>query len=114
MPRHDPSVRMLHMRDFAEKALAMCAGRTRSDMDADEMFSLAVTRLIELVGEAASHVPREVQQSYPQIPWPKVVGIRNRLIHGYDYVDYDIVWNVVHNDLPQLLETLNAILPPDR
>ena len=60
---------------------------------------LAATHLLELLGEAAAHVSPEMQKKYPAIPWPKIVSMRNRLIHGYDYIDYNIVWDAVTRNL---------------
>jgi uncharacterized protein with HEPN domain len=77
------------------------------------VFSLAITRLVELIGEAASKYPKELQEGYPQIPWPKIIGTRNRLIHGYDFIDYDILWNAVTTNIPQLLNELEKILQPE-
>jgi uncharacterized protein with HEPN domain len=113
MPRRDPMVRLLHMRDYASKALAMVEGQMRDDLDGDEKLRLALTHLVELVGEAASQVPAEVQERYPEIPWPKVIGMRHRLVHGYDFVDYDILWNTITESLPGLINTLNRILGED-
>ncbi len=110
MSRRDPFVRLRHMRDFARRAQRLAVGRSRVDLDDDETLGLALTHLIELVGEAASQVPSSLRDQCPQLPWPKIVGIRNRLIHGYQYVDYDVIWNVVHMDLPVLLAALDAIL----
>ena len=75
------------------------------------MFRLALTRLIELVGEAASQYPRQLQAQYPQIPWPKLISMRNRLIHGYDFIDNDILWEAITKNLPQLLTELERIIP---
>jgi uncharacterized protein with HEPN domain len=110
MTRRDPSVRLLHMRDFAHKAIDMAAGRTRSELESNDMLRLALTHLVELVGEAASQVPKEVQQKYPQIPWPKVISMRHRLIHGYDLVDCDILWDTIVHDLPGLVGVLEENL----
>jgi len=110
MSRRNPKVRLLHMRDYAQKAVAMVEGQTRGDLDSDEKLRLALTHLVELIGEAASQVPAGVQAGYPQIPWPKVIGTRHRLIHGYDSVDYDILWDTVTGSLPGLIGTLNQIL----
>jgi len=110
MPRRDPKVRLLHMRDYARKAVAMIEGQTRDDLDSDEKLRLALTHLVELVGEAASKVPVEVQSQYSEIPWPKVISMRHRLIHGYDFVDYDILWNTIKQSLPGLIDKLNLIL----
>ena len=113
MSRHDPLVRLRHMRDFARKALSMVGGKARDVVERDEMLRLALTHLVELVGEAAAKVPPETRELYRQIPWPKLVGMRNRLIHGYDSVDHDILWDTITTDLPQLLDELGRILTPD-
>jgi len=113
MSKRDPLLRLRHMRDFSRKALNLTAGQTKTEMENNETLRFALTHLVELVGEAASQVPPEVQKSYPQIPWPKIISMRNRLIHGYDYVDYDILWDAITTNLPQLLAQLDAILPPE-
>lgn len=110
MSRHDPKVRLLHMRDFADKAVALAQGKTKESLETDEILRLALTHLIELVGEAASQIPREIQDQYPRIPWHKIIGMRNRLIHGYDFVDVDVLWNAIHLDLPSLAQALNEVL----
>jgi uncharacterized protein with HEPN domain len=78
------------------------------------MLRLALTRLLELVGEAASRYPRELQDQYPQIPWPKLISMRNRLIHGYDFIDYNILWDAVTENLPNLLAEIEKILPSEK
>lgn len=113
MPNSDPQVRLLHMRDYARKVVSLAAGKEKADLEEDEMFCLAMTRLIELIGEAASKYPKEKQIEYPQIPWPKIISMRNRLIHGYDFVDYDILWDAITINMPQLLAELEKILPPE-
>jgi uncharacterized protein with HEPN domain len=113
MSRHDTLVRLRHMRDFARKAVALTRGKEKGELEKDEVLRLAVTHLIELIGEAASQVPEEVRVRYASIPWPKIVGMRNRLIHSYDYVDMDILWDALQSNLPGLLAELEAILPPE-
>lgn len=71
MSRHDPRTRLLHMRDFVRKALQLTQGKSRADLENDEVLRLALTRLVELLGEAASHVPPETQAEYSHIPWAK-------------------------------------------
>jgi uncharacterized protein with HEPN domain len=100
MSRRDPKARLLHMRDYAQKALAMVEGQPRASLDNDEKLRLALTHLVELIGEAADHVPAEIQAQYPEIPWPKAISMRHRLIHGYDFVDYDILWDTVGHSKP--------------
>jgi uncharacterized protein with HEPN domain len=67
-------------------------------------------RLLEIVGEAAGRVPQEVCARHPEIPWPQIVSLRNRLIHGYDSVDFDILWQIINGDLPALIAALEIVL----
>ena len=84
----------------------MAHGRKRSDLNSDRQFNLALVRLLEIVGEAANRVTEEERIRITGIPWPLIVSLRNRLIHGYDEVDFDILWQIVTHDLPLLVEAL--------
>ena len=86
----------------------MARGRKRPDLDSDRQFNLAVVRLLEIVGEAANRVPEEERIRITDIPWPLIVSLRNRLIHGYDEVDFDILWQIITHDLPHLVEALEV------
>ncbi len=110
MSRHDDTVRLHHMLDHAREAVQMTAGRNRPDLDSDRQFGLAMTRLLEILGEAAARVSETGRQRWPEIPWAKIVGLRNRLIQGYDKVDFDILWTTVVDDLPPLITALNTCL----
>ena len=70
----------------------------------------AVIRNLEIIGEAASHVPVEIQQQYPDIPWYEMRGMRNILVHEYFGVDNNILWRTVQDDLPGLLKKVTAVL----
>lgn len=94
------------MRDHAQEVVALMADHSRDDLDSDRVLALAVVRLLEIIGEAASRVPIEERARRPEVPWTAIVGLRNRLIHGYDDVDHDIVWAIVSTDLPALLSSL--------
>jgi uncharacterized protein with HEPN domain len=107
MPRHDADVRLRHMLDAAREGVQMAQGKTRADLDADRPLNLSVVVLLEIVGEAASRVPARECAEYPGIPWAHIVGLRNRLIHGYDSVDFDILWQIVTEDLPPLIVQAN-------
>jgi uncharacterized protein with HEPN domain len=110
MPTHDTSVRLRHMLDAAREAAQMAQGKTRADLDTDRPLNLSLVRLLEIVGEAASRVPVSERAQYSGIPWVQIVGLRNRLIHGYDNVDFDILWEIVTQDLPPLIAELERIL----
>jgi uncharacterized protein with HEPN domain len=108
---NDDLIRLRHMADAAREALGFARGRTRADLDSDRMLLRALTKTIEIVGEAAASVSPEARSGTPAIPWPGIVTMRNRLVHGYFDINKDIVWSTVTADLPTLLEELDKILP---
>ena len=89
MPRHESLVRLRHMLDHAREAVAMATGKTCDDLDTDRKLNLALVRLLEIVGEAANRTPADERTQYREIPWAQIVGLRNRLIHGYDSLDFE-------------------------
>lgn len=110
MTRRDDRISMPQMVDHANEARQLASGRTRAELDIDRVFALALTRLLEIVGEAAGRVSAPTCEKHPKIAWAAIVGLRNHLIHGYDQVDFDILWTIVENDLPPLISELNAVL----
>ena len=100
-------VRLLHMLEHAREAIQLVEGRSRQDLDVDRLLSLALVRLLEIVGEAAAKVSPGGRARYPTIPWSEVVSLRNRLIHGYDSVDMDVLWRIIEDDLPALVRDLS-------
>jgi len=110
MSRDDPQVRLRHMLAYAREAVELMRDRSRADLDIDRALGLAIIRCVEIVGEAASRIPVAIRRRYPKIPWQQLIGMRNRLVHGYDIVDYDIVWSTVAQDLPPLITELEKIL----
>jgi len=98
------------MLDHTREAVAMIQGKKRQDLDRDRKLNLSLVRLLEIVGEAANRIPRQDRDRCADIPWSEIVGLRNRLIHGYDEVDFDILWQIVTEDLPPLVITLKKIL----
>lgn len=109
MPSQGTDVRLRHMLDAAREAVQMAQGKTRAELDIDRPLNLSLVRLLEIVGEAASRVPVDERALYSSIPWVQIVGLRNRLIHGYDNVDFDILWEIVIHDLPPLIAELEKI-----
>lgn len=98
------------MRDHAIEAIGLVARRKRKDLETDRLLMHALTRLVEIVGEAAGRVPVEIQKKHGTIPWSDVVGMRHRLIHGYDEVDLDVLWATADEDLPTLVKQLDRVL----
>lgn len=113
MSRRDGFVRLRHMLDHSREAISMASGKNRTDLDADRKLSLALVRLLEIIGEAAARTTEEERLRCPTIPWEQIRGLRNRLIHGYDSVDLDVVWRIIDNDLPQLILELDHGLRAD-
>ena len=74
------------------------------------MYALAIVRLLEIIGEAAKGVSESIRERYSDIPWSQIGGTRDRLIHGYFNVDYDIVWAVITKDLRPLITKLETTL----
>ena len=109
----DDATRLRHMRDAAKEALAFAEGRQRENLDTDRQLVLALTKCIEIVGEAASQITVETRDRCPDIAWPRIIGMRNRLIHGYFNVDLDIVWDTVVHNLRPLVAELEKIIPPN-
>ena len=79
-------------------------------MDADHQLTLALTRLVEIIGEASRYVSEETKQRNPQIRWKEIAGTRARLAHGYFDVDLDILWEIVTADLPPLIAQLEKVV----
>lgn len=111
MPRRDTFLSLRQMLDYSREALDMVRGQVRADLDTDRKLNLALVRLLEILGEAANRVPTEDRSNHPQIPWSQLISLRNRLIHGYDQVDFDILWQIVTRDLPALEGELEKIVP---
>lgn len=97
----------------ARQALSYVSGKTWKDFQEDVLFQDGVIRRIEIIGEAARRLASETRIGLPQIPWGDIIGMRNRIIHEYDRIDLEIVWDVVHNDLPPLIAELEKIVPPE-
>jgi uncharacterized protein with HEPN domain len=110
MSKIDDRTRLLHMRDAAREAVSFVRNGQREDLDNNRMLTLAIVKEIEIIGEAASRVSGECKAKYPQLMWTQMVGMRNRLTHAYFEVDLDIVWEVVTQDLPPLIDELEAII----
>jgi len=106
----DDLVRLRHMLDSAMEAVELIQGKSRADLDTNRVVSLALVRLMEIVGEAANRVTTATRLQYPGIPWSQIVSLRHRLIHGYDTINLDILWKILTEDLPALITQLKRII----
>jgi uncharacterized protein with HEPN domain len=110
MTQHDPIVRMKHMRDHAREAVEMLGDRTLEQFRNDRVLQLALVQLVEIVGEAASRVSQATRDLHPSIPWQLAADMRNKLIHGYDVIEFEIVFDTVRNDLPTIVTSLDPAI----
>jgi uncharacterized protein with HEPN domain len=103
------------MLDAARKAVRLAAGRDRAELDAeDDPLGPALVQLITVVGEAASRVSSDTRSKLDGIPWPDIVGMRNRLIHAYFDINLDILWATVQDSLPYLIRLSESALAEDK
>lgn len=110
MARRDPIGPIIDMRNHAQEAVALIGNCSREDLDANRVLTLALRKLVEIIGEAAYRVPKEFQDDHPEIVWEKIIGMRNRMVHGYDAVDLDVLWSVVKIDLPILVAQIEPLI----
>ncbi|MCC6299327.1 MAG: DUF86 domain-containing protein [Anaerolineales bacterium] len=99
------------MLESAQAILGYLAGKTWDEFSKDALLQDAVVRRLEIIGEAAGRVSAETQKKYSYIPWMAMRGTRNRVIHGYDNVQLDIIWDIAQDDLPGLINELQKIIP---
>jgi len=97
------------MIEFARKVLRYTAGLNQSGFVADARTYDATLRNIELIGEAATHIPQDVRSAHPEIPWRMMIATRNRLVHAYLGIDDDTLWSVIQDDIPALLSDLERL-----
>jgi len=110
MSKHDEQVSLRDMLNNALEAVEILSNSSRKELGNNRMMQLALTMLMEIIGEAANRVSTATKQKNKYIPWSQIIGMRNRLIHGYDIIDYDLHWDTVNFDLPPLIRSLQDII----
>ena len=106
----EPRDYLRHVLEEADYLIGSSAGVTAEEFQANETLQRAFVRSLEVIGEAAKNIPEEFRQEHPNINWRGMAGMRDRLIHGYFGVDYEIVWDVVINHVPSLRREVASIL----
>jgi len=98
------------MLGFAENVIAYSEDFSQDEFTRTGLNYDATIRNLELIGEAATHIPNDIRESNSSIPWRQVIATRNRLIHGYLGIDNDTVWSIIQDDIPTLIIELKAII----
>ena len=94
---------MLQIADYARRARELCAHKTLAEVTAQWQQAFAFERVMEVLGEAVKRLPEELRRKHPEVPWQLIAGMRDKISHGYDSVDYQTLWDAVAADLPGLL-----------
>jgi uncharacterized protein with HEPN domain len=110
MSKRDHRVTLRQIIESVQRAQALCAGKSAAQIEASWRDALAFERTMEVLGEAVKRLPDELTQRYPQVPWRLVAGMRDKISHGYDTVDYQLLWDAVQSDLPALSATADTML----
>ena len=110
MSKRDWKLFLTDILECIDKIRNYISGLSYEEFIEDAKTKDAVVRNLEIIGEAANQIPEGIQRRYEEIPWPQIVSLRNRLIHGYFVVDYDIVWDIASKELPVLRSKIEKIL----
>lgn len=108
---HDPYAAIFDMIQAVERALRLSSGLSEAEFVSNELVQWAIFSQIVILGEAAGRVDRSFQDAHPVVPWAGIIGMRHRLVHGYDSVDWVRVWKTLRHDLPPLEQQLKVLMP---
>jgi len=108
---------MRELRDYLNDIKSECeylmertSDLTYDEFVSNEEFKRAFIRSLEIIGEATKHIPSNLRKKYPQINWKSVVGIRNKIIHEYFGIDYEVVWKTIKEKIPEFYKVIKEII----
>jgi len=94
---------------FSQKVIRYTHDHDQTSFLEDELHYDATLRNIELIGEAATNIPIEIREANPEIPWRQIIATHNRIIHGYLGIDDNVVWSIITEEIPDLLDLLQKL-----
>jgi uncharacterized protein with HEPN domain len=109
MSRREPELTLRQIVEFADEVAALVRSRAREDLETNREFRRALERCVELIGEAATRLPEDWRAKHSEIPWRQIIAMRNVMIHGYDEVVDEVLWDVATKDIPHLRKTISAL-----
>jgi len=104
---------LLDIFNAGQQALQFARELTREQLELDDLRQSAILYQIVIIGEATKRLSREFRSQHPRIPWKRIAGLRDILIHQYDYVDIDVIWAVIQQEIPELLAMIAPLLPEE-
>jgi uncharacterized protein with HEPN domain len=110
MSKRDYKLFVIDIRDSAQRILNYTSGKTFEEFIKDQMLIDAVIRNLEIIGEATKNLSKEIKQKYTQIEWRKIADLRNIIIHGYFRIDYEILWDIIQNKVPELAVKIKEVI----
>ena len=96
--------------NYAKDSLDFVQNTSYEEFISDKKSVFAVVRALEVIGESSNRIADELKEKYSHLPWIEMRGLRNRIVHNYDDIDYDIIWNVLKNDIPSLITKIELII----
>jgi len=110
MSRHDPKLTLRQLTEYARHAQELCAQNPYTDILTDWQKRAAFERVMEILGEAVKRLPPKLTSRYPAVDWRGIAGMRDHVSHGYDAIDYGLLWQSVETRVPGLLVTVEQML----
>lgn len=109
----DDESRLLDILLASRAARGFVAGLSHDEFVGDDRTQSAVCLKLEIIGEAARTITQRFKDAHPEIPWARIVGLRHRIVHEYFRLDLDVIWDILHRDLPALVAQVGPLVPPD-